>query len=129
MFILFGILQQVLALLLAILNIFSFNFRTVSVDLYTNPSSGYTWECECDEEGILVLVDSHYSPDAATLFKGKGGGQRTFTFAALGSGTVKVKFDYVKIGDPSGKSVSQYIYTYSVDDDGNITLCNTQQTM
>lgn len=121
MFAVLGCMQRMLVFLVAFINILGFNTHTVSVDLYANPSSGYVWECSFDEEGILVMTDSYYTPDASTIFTGKGGGTKTFTFKAISSGTVKVRFDYVKIIDGEKITASGYTYVFNVDENGLIT--------
>lgn len=123
---LFSILQRLLVLLVALLNLLGLTAHTTTVDLYANPSSGYEWECSFDEDGILVLTDSYYTPDASTIFTGKGGGTRTFKFKALNSGNVKVTFDYIKKDNKETISVSQYTYTFHVDENGIITECGVQ---
>ena len=122
-------LQKIILLLTALINLFNFNTNTetVSVDLYANLSSGYVWEYEFDNEGILIMTETKYTPDAATVLQGRGGGTRTFKFRAVDSGTVRIKFNYVKTVAGKKQSVSQYIYTYDVDKDKKITLCSVQQ--
>lgn len=126
---LFIYLQKIMLLLTALMNLFNFNTKpeTVTVDLYANPSSGYVWEYDFDNDGILIMTESKYTPDAATVLQGRGGGTRTFKFRAVDSGTVRIKFNYVKTVGGKKQSVSQYIYTYDVDRDKKITLCSVQQ--
>lgn len=126
---LFVYLQKIMLLLTALMNLFNFDTKpeTVTVDLYANPSSGYVWEYDFDNDGILIMTESRYTPDAATVLQGRGGGTRTFKFRAVDSGTVRIKFNYVKTVGGKKQSVSQYIYTYDVDRDKKITLCSVQQ--
>ena len=122
MALLFNLLKTVVSILLAMINILGIPINTTKVELYENPSSEYTWEYSFDKSGIMILSDTHYSPDSASILSGKGGGTRYFTFRSLDSGTVRITFEYVKYEGNQRIVASDYIYTYNVDDYGVITL-------
>lgn len=126
MTILFIYLQRILALMMAIINLLGLQNDTVTVDLYSNPSSGYVWEYDFDKSGILTLSETHYSADPFSMLTSGGGGTRSFTFRAIGSGTVRVTFQYVKFIGLEKSVASRYIYTYSVATDGTISLYSIQ---
>lgn len=126
MVLVFSLLKGLVSLLLAVINILGIQFNTTTVELYTNPSSGYDWEYSFDETGIMTLNESHYSPDTASLLTGKGGGTQYFTFRALNRGTVNITFEYVKYTEVERIVASKYVYTYIVDDSGGITLYRIQ---
>ena len=121
---LFSLLQQLVALMMAVINLLGLNNKNVvTVELYTNPSSGYSWEYSYDRIDVLVLSDNRFVPDTSAILSG-GGGTQVFEFRALSSGTVNITFSYVNKIDKT--VASKYIYTYTVDDTGKITLQSTQ---
>lgn len=122
MVIIFTLLRVLVSLLLALVNILGLQFNTTTVELYANPSSGYEWEYSMDEQGIMTLNDTHYSPDTASILTGKGGGTQYFTFRALNSGTVNITFEYVKYTGTERVVASTYVYTYIIDSHGGIAL-------
>ena len=75
----------------------------------------------------MILNESHYSPDTASIITGKGGGTQYFTFRALNSGTVNITFEYVKYSGTQRTVASTYVYTYMVDSAGGIALYQIQQ--
>ncbi|MBR3867852.1 MAG: protease inhibitor I42 family protein [Clostridia bacterium] len=120
---LFSLLRQLVSLMIAVISLLGLNKNTVTVELYTNPASGYSWEYSYDDTGILTLSKSYYIPDSSAILSG-GGGTQNFNFSAITSGTVNITFRYVNKDD--GSVASEYIYTYIVDDTGNITLQSIQ---
>lgn len=126
MTVLLDYVRLMVALLSAVIELLSINIHTVTVELYSNPTSGYAWEYSFDNSGVLALTDTHYTPDAANILSGKGGGTRSFTFCSLNSGSVRVTFKYVKIIGTERIVASQYIYTYDVAQDGTISLRSIQ---
>ena len=120
---LFDLLQQLISVLLAIISLLGLKTNTVDVELYANPTSGYTWEYSYDKKGVLTLSDSYYMPDSSAILS-NGGGTQTFTFRAVGTGTVNITFNYKE--NISENIASTYIYTYSVDESGEITLIDIQ---
>ena len=121
---LFSLLQQLIALMMAVINLLGLNNKNVvTVELYTNPSSGYSWEYSYDRIDVLVLSDNRFVPDTSAILSG-GGGTQVFEFRALSSGTVNITFRYVNKFDKT--VASEYVYTYTVDDTGKITLQSTQ---
>ena len=92
---LFSLLQQLVALMMAVINLLGLNNKNVvTVELYTNPSSGYSWEYSYDRIDVLVLSDNRFVPDTSAILSG-GGGTQVFEFRALSSGTVNITFRYV----------------------------------
>ncbi len=122
----FSLLRWILTLLMALLSIFNLNAPKTTVELYFNPSSGYNWEYEMDKSGVLSYSESHYTPDSGSAMSGKGGGTKYYTFKAVGEGTVNITFNYYKYENLKKVIVSQYVYTYTVADDGTITLKSIQ---
>ncbi len=119
----FAYLKMLLAFLFAIVRLLGFGADTAEVELYANPASGYYWEYSYDEYGVLMLANSHYLPDTSAIFSG-GGGTQKFTFREIGEGTVNITFEYTQVGTKN--VASRYVYTYQVDEDGEITLLNVE---
>ena len=126
MVILFGYLRRLVAILTALMSLLGIETNTITVDLYANPSSGYSWEYSFDKSGVLALNDSYYTPDPGSILTGRGGGTRHFIFKSVGSGTVRVTFEYVKEIGTERTVASRYIYTYNVATDGTISLYSIQ---
>ena len=122
MTIIFSLLQGLVSVILALFNLLGLQINTTTVELYANPSSGYEWEYSMDEQGILSLNETHYTPDSDSIINGKGGGTQYFTFRALNSGTVNITFEYVKYDRNQKIVASTYVYTYIVDNSGRIAL-------
>lgn len=120
---LFSLLRQLVSLMIAVISLLGLNKNTVTVELYTNPASGYSWEYSYDETGVLTLSGSYYIPDSSAILSG-GGGTQNFDFSAVSDGTVNITFRYVNKAD--GSVASEYVYTYVVDSAGNITLQSIQ---
>ena len=89
---LFAFLQQLISIMMAIISLLGLKTNTVDVELYANPTSGYTWEYSYDQKGILTLSDSYYLPDPSAILS-SGGGTQKFTFKAIGTGTVNITFN------------------------------------
>lgn len=120
---LFGLLQQLIAIMLAIINLFGLKTNTVDVELYANPASGYRWEYSYDKYGVLTLDKSYYMPDTSEILSG-GSGTQKYIFRAVGTGTVNITFEYVNT--ITEDIASTYVYTYNVDESGEITLESSQ---
>ncbi len=73
----------------------------VTISLDENPSTGYGWQYAVSEEGVLSLTADEYRSDAPAGVAGAGG-IRSFSFAGLREGTVKLTFTYLRSweGDP-----------------------------
>ena len=125
----FSIFARILSFFMAFFQIFNIDIakKEVTVELYTNPSSGYRWEYSTDEIGYMTLVSTDYTADPGSAITGKGGGTQTFTFRSIRSGTVNITFRYVKQEGLEKIVASEYVYTYDIADDGTITLVSIQQ--
>lgn len=120
---LFVLLKQLVAIMLAIINMFGLKTNTVEVELYANPASGYNWEYSYDNYGVLTLNESYYMPDASEILSG-GSGIQKYIFRAVGTGTVNITFEYVN--SITDEIASTYVYTYTVDETGKIILDSIQ---
>jgi inhibitor of cysteine peptidase len=64
------------------------------VKLAGNPTTGYSWQLADHDEGIVKLNgDPDYKSDSSLT---GSGGMYTYHFKAVNSGTVTLKFDYLR---------------------------------
>ena len=126
MAVILGFLRRVVVFLTALVSLLGIETTTVTLELYSNPASGYEWEYNFDKSGILTVSDSYYTPDPASILTGRGGGKTHFVLKSLGSGTVRVTFEYVKKTVSERIVASTYVYTYNVSTDGIISLYSIQ---
>lgn len=128
MTVIFDTIVRIFSFFMAFIQLLNIDFsaQTVDVELYTTPSSGYNWEYSMDKAGYLMLVGTDYKPDTGSAIPGKGGGTKTFTFRAIRSGTVNITFSYTKTEGFDKVTATEYVYTYYIDKNGNITLVNIQ---
>lgn len=85
----------------------------IGMVLYENPSTGFLWEYEQSQEGVLEIMEDKYVSDPSNPKKpttGKGG-QHFFRFKVIGSGTIEIQFTYAR-GD---EIADEMIYTYECD--------------
>ncbi len=124
----FNVLLSIFMVFVALLSSLNLDTSTkeTSVELYTNPASGYTWEYSMDKIGYLTLTETNYTSDSGSILKGKGGGTQTFTFISIRSGTVSITFRYVKYDGFEKIIASEYIYTYDIAEDGTVSLRSIQ---
>lgn len=112
-------MQRCAAIIAALSVLVGFKPKTVTVSLYTNPSSGYSWECSFYKPGVMTLSDSYFKESMTLFSDDTNDGKQYFIFKAVGEGTVNVYFRYV---NSRGNVASRYVYTYSVSPTGKITL-------
>ena len=116
---LFRWLQRFAAIIAAFTALLGVKQTTVTVSLYANPSSGYSWECSFDRQGVMTLSDSYYKQNLTLFSDDTKDGKQYFILKSIGEGTVNVRFKYV---NSRGYVASSYTYRYSVSDTGRITL-------
>ncbi len=123
---LFQILKRVFSIMFALFNLLNLNAPKTDVELYSNPASGYTWDYEMDNVGILTCSDSRYTADKGSVLTGKGGGTQKFTFKSLSEGTVNITFTYYKYNGLKKEIASTYVYKYVVSADKSIKLISIE---
>jgi inhibitor of cysteine peptidase len=67
--------------------------QTVKIDLEENPSTGYTWQWECDTPEAVELVGDDYVQGGEEDMVGAPG-MRSFRFKALAPATATISFTY-----------------------------------
>ncbi len=123
-----NIIFRIFSFFISILQLLNIDLtaKEITVELYTNPSSGYNWEYSMDEIGYLMLVDTSYKPDSGSAIAGVGGGTKSFTFRSIRSGTVNITFRYTKLEGFNKIVATEYIYTFDIAEDGTVTIVNIQ---
>lgn len=93
-----------------------------AVDLYlpANPTTGYTWTVEIEEEGIVEVKDQYFPDSQALGFTGSGG-THWFHFDGLQEGVASVKLSYQRPWE-DGEALYVFIYRLSVDDQNNVMI-------
>jgi inhibitor of cysteine peptidase len=61
----------------------------IVIRLDENPTTGYRWAVDKSNDGVIALQHMDYAQASGTGVG--GGGQRTFTFKAIGSGTAAIQ--------------------------------------
>ena len=69
--------------------------ETFSIELEGNPTTGYGWEPQLDDDR-LRLVERHYQPAGSGI---GGGGKEIFTFQPVKTGSAHVTFEYKRPWD------------------------------
>ena len=92
------------------------------VDLYfrSNPTTGYSWIAEVEDEGIVRLQDQYMEdlhPEGMTGV----GGVHWFHIAGEAPGTTSVRFRYLRPWDPYEDAGSS-IYRLTVDEELNVLI-------
>ena len=90
---------------------------TVTVEFEANATTGYHWEYECSEDGIVKIEGEYVTDDNPKGFVGVGGKQ-IYTVTAVKEGTVNVTFKYLPPASNDPGKVNEY--TFEVDKDLNI---------
>jgi len=69
-----------------------------SIDLRSNPTTGYTWEVKFDPT-YVQMIDRTYKPDTSDPRWVGGGGTDTFVFRGIKSGETEIEFSYLRPWD------------------------------
>lgn len=93
--------------------------ETFEIALPSNPSTGYSWTVEYDDD-YLELVNQSYEPSGTGLIG--SGGDEIFTFSAVEAGETNIDFTYGGRGDIINTT------TYSVVITGLTPANNTTNT-
>lgn len=81
-----------------------------------NPSTGFLWDCQIKNEGVVALREMHYAADAATENLLGAGGKYTFTLEAVQQGEAIVVFQYARPWEHHVEK--QQVYLVTVLEDG-----------
>lgn len=86
--------------------------NTVTISFEANPSTGYTWICEMNPEGIVKIVDDYYVPDTSPAPAAGMPGTYNFIIAPVSDGKTKLTFYYLRVWE--GKESAAEIISYYV---------------
>jgi inhibitor of cysteine peptidase len=86
--------------------------ETFSIDLESNPTTGYTWNVHADEN-IVNLVDKIFEERSSHGRVGNSG-KDIFTFKGLKSGETALHFYYFRTWESQENATRDYTVTVSV---------------
>ncbi len=88
--------------------------NTVKISFDANPSTGYTWVCEMDKEGVVKIADEYYrQPFSITPVVGAGG-TYTYIFAPVADGEATLTFFYMRTWEGKDSAAEIVNYTFTV---------------
>jgi|GEM_PF-5759464 len=73
-------------------------YETFTIDLRSNPTTGYTWEAKFDPT-YIQMIDRTYKPDTFDPLLIGWGGTDTFVFRGIKSGETEIEFSYLRPWD------------------------------
>jgi len=85
----------------------------ISIRLDENPTTGYRWKLEPDNQGVLELTQSEFVQDASAGVG--GGGQHIFTFKALKAGTVSLNLKNWREWEGDRAIIAHFVATVKVN--------------
>lgn len=93
-----------------------------AVDLYLpgNPTTGYSWIAQAEDEGIVEITQQYYGEKSQEPVSGLGGAW-WFQFAGIQPGVTSVTLTYARPWEPEG-AVYTFVYRLSVDEDLNVLI-------
>lgn len=83
-----------------------------SITLASNPTTGYGWESSYDEL-YVQLIGEEFIPGSEELVG--AGGEETFTFGALQSGTTEITFSYIRPWEGEQPDTEKKVYTVVIE--------------
>lgn len=83
-----------------------------TIELASNPTTGYQWEANWDDE-YITLIKKDYVPDPYLPGMVGSGGTEIYTFKALKPGQTNIGFDYIRPWD-NCLPVQRCIYTMKI---------------
>jgi inhibitor of cysteine peptidase len=86
---------------------------TLVVRLDEVPTSGYRWEVESPDPGILRPAGDHYEPPPEDTLGGRG--TRTFRFEAIAAGNGKLQLDLRRSWEPTSVAAERFLATIEVE--------------
>lgn len=69
---------------------------TLTVELESNPTTGYEWACEIDGSAVVAESDEYVAASQGGEAKEGEGGTHTFVFKADGSGEATITLKYAR---------------------------------
>ena len=111
-----------LTLILCLLTASALAQQNPAVDLYLpgNPTTGYAWTAQAEDEGIVEITDQYFSEKSDEPLSGLGGAW-WFHFAGIQPGTTAVTLTYARSWEPES-AVHTFVYRLTVDADLNVLI-------
>ncbi|MDY4611330.1 MAG: protease inhibitor I42 family protein [Sphaerochaetaceae bacterium] len=97
------------------------NRRTdITIELESNPTTGYTWDWIQEGTGSLSLVNESFVEPSASILGAAG--KQVFVFSGGTPGEVSLTFTYARPWEPSSLApVDTRVFHFTVGSRGNIT--------
>lgn len=94
------------------------DWKTLTLTLEENPSTGYSWGYSLSAEGILALDSNAYVAGQTAENVVGAGGHHTWTFKVLEQGCVRLTFQYYRPWEAPETAVETRIYAVNVGEGG-----------
>lgn len=99
--------------------------EVMSLEFYSNPSTGFSWEYEVDGDAELYLDREDYIDTSEEGIVGAGG-KKIFYFVATKEGKSNITFTYKRPWD-GGEVAYDVVYEVSVDKNMNISCIDKKK--
>ena len=99
--------------------------KVMSLEFYSNPSTGFTWEYVVDGDAELYLDREDFKDTSEQGIVGAGG-KKIFYFVATKEGKANMTFTYKRPWD-GGDVAYDVVYEISVDKNMNISCSNKKK--
>jgi len=96
--------------------------KTATVELESNATTGYSWDCTISPESVIRLVSDEYIPDKNNEGITGAGGKQIFTFEAIAEGEAELVFSYLRKWETGVPPLKTVTYKAIVDNKNNLTL-------
>jgi predicted secreted protein len=93
----------------------------ISVTLLSNPTTGYSWTAEVEDENIATFIGSDYDAPNSEVIVGAGGAE-TLRFRTENPGTTNVKLIYCRPWSGEVANTHTAVITVNQDLTGSITV-------
>ncbi len=93
--------------------------ENLEIVLEGNPTTGYEWTYQIEDESILVIDSTNYEEDNTEEEIVGSGGKYTYNFKAVGEGETKITFNYERSFEDV-EPIYKLTYTVSVNENNKI---------
>jgi len=93
--------------------------KTVEIDLESNPTTGYQWQYDTKQDGIIKEVSKKYKKDDVPEGITGSGGIDIWTFEGIKKGSTEVTFKYLRPWE--GEAIKTRNFIFTVDQEFKIT--------
>jgi predicted secreted protein len=85
----------------------------ITVNLCSNPTTGFEWECEITGEDVLEVTSHDFVPPEGDVVGAPG--MDVWTFTAIGEGEAEVRMEYNQPWEDGEKEEWTFTFTVTVD--------------